>query len=110
MTITARQLPEKAADGVGLVSVSFAPVLDTDELLIGTPTVEEVTTSDLTIDNVAVSTDFLDINGEAVPVGKAVRFRVSGGTAGTRYTLKVTPDTNSAPAQTIPVLLMLRVT
>jgi len=75
--------------------------LDTGESLTGTPTVVEVTTTDLTITSKAVSTTALTINGTSVAAGAAVQFKVSGmKTTGSPYTLKVTVSTNATPAQT----------
>ncbi len=65
--------------------VSGAGRLRSGELFTGTPTVTELTTSDLTIDNVAVSTSELTIDGVAVPAGQAITFRASGHVAGTTY-------------------------
>lgn len=79
------------------VAVSFVDALDTGELLTGTPT---VTATGLTITNKAVSTGSLTINGDPAAAGQAVQFSVSGGTAGTEYTITITVNTDSTPAQT----------
>ena len=77
-------------------------VLDSGELLTDTPTVTEVTTSELTISNVVVSTAELTINGAAVAVGEAVQFKVIGQLAGTgSYKLLITAVTDSMPARTL---------
>lgn len=93
-------------------AVSFGDVVDSGELLTGTPTVAEETTSDLTIANKAVNTAALTINGKSVAIGQAVQFKVSGQLAtGTvrgdesiatgNYEIKITVSTDATPAQTL---------
>lgn len=106
---TAPQLPCKTAGETRNVAVSFQGKLDAGESLTGTPTVTEVTTSDLTITSPAVSTVALTINKKSVPAGEAVQFNVAGGTAGTEYTIKVSVGTDATPTQTLVVLLRLKV-
>ena len=93
-------------------AVSFAGELDSGEVLTGTPTVAEQTTSDLTIENKAVNTAALTINGKTVAIGNAVQFKVSAQLAagseredesvatGT-YKIKITVGTDATPAQTL---------
>ena len=100
------------------VAVSFAAKLDSGELLTGTPTVVEVTSSDLTITNEVVSTGELTILGETVAIGQAVTFTVSGALASGGlttplskaglYQIKVTPLTNASNAQTFVLSTYLR--
>jgi hypothetical protein len=106
----APQTQSKTASGVRNVAVSLAALLDVGELLTGTPTVAEVTTSALTITNAVVSTTELTINGVAVPIGEAVQFQVAGGVANTLYKIKITVLTDSTPAQTLVVSVRLNVT
>src|SRR5512146_2018090 len=90
------------------VSVDFTDVLDSGELLTGTPTVSEATTTDLTFANKAVNTAALTINGRAVAIGAAVQFKVSGQlAAGSPYTITVTATTTATPAQTLKCDLVL---
>lgn len=99
---TAPQKPTIAVGEIRNVAVSFADVLDSGELLTGTPTVVEVTTTDLTLSSKAVNTAALTINGESVAIGKAVQFRVSGQlVANSPYTIKITVSTDASPAQTL---------
>ncbi len=107
---TAPQIQCKTANEVRLVAVSFQGKLDSGELLTGTPTIVEVTTSALTLANKAVSTAALTIDGVSNATGEAVQFSVSGGTAGTQYTINVQVGTDSSPAQTLEVNLTLEVT
>lgn len=94
--ITASQQPPTATGDVRICSCSFAAQLDSDESLTGTPTVEEQTTSDLTITSETVSTATLTINGTSVAAGEAVQFTVSGmKTTSSPYTLKVTVSTDA---------------
>lgn len=102
MPTLAMQRPTKAAGAVRNAIIDYTDELDTGdtgELLVD-PTVAEVTTEDLTIESVAVNTGTKNCLGETVAVGKAVQFRVSGGTKGRVYTLRVTVDTDATPAQT----------
>lgn len=80
---------------------SFAMKLDDGELLTGTPTITEITTTDLTFANVAVSTADLEINGATVLTGQAVTFKVTGFAAGTTYRARIQCGTTSTPAQTL---------
>ena len=100
------------------VAVSFAAKLDSNELLTGTPTVVEVTSSDLTITNAVVSTAELTILSETVAIGQAVTFTVSGALASGGlttppskaglYQIKVTPLTNATNAQTFVLSTYMR--
>ncbi len=110
MGVKVLQIPQKDADGERWASVSFLYALDDVESLTGTPEATEVGTTDLTIANVANSTSSMEINGETVAAGKAVRFTISGGTAGTVYDLQVIGYSNSSPNQKIVADLKLEVT
>lgn len=82
-------------------AVSFIPLLESGELLTGTPTVVEVGTSHLTIASVAKNTATITIDGVSHAANQAVQFRISSGAvAGTTYILKVTCGTDASPAQT----------
>ena len=109
MNHLAPQKHYKTASEVINCSVSFADYLDSGELLTGTPTAAELTSSDLTIASVAVSTTALTINGVSVDIGEAVTFSVSGGTADTDYTIIVSCGTDATPAQTRYGRVRLRV-
>lgn len=98
---TAPQKPTVAPGEVRNFAVSFANVLDSGELLAGTPTVEEETTTDLTIASNVVSTAALTINGSSVAAGAAVQFKASGFVDGTSYRIKITVATDATPAQTL---------
>lgn len=100
MSGTSRERPVMIEGETRNGKVSFVDLLDSGESLTGTPTVAEVTTSDLTISNAAVSAAALTILGESVAAGKAVQFKVTGGSAGTTYLLRVTVSTDATPAQT----------
>lgn len=90
-----------------MVAVSFIGKLDSGELLTGTPTVTEVTTTDLTLDNKAVNTAALTIDGATVAVGQAIQFSVTGGTAGTTYQITCSCGTDATPAQTLVATVTL---
>lgn len=100
--ITAEQVCYAAVGSTRLVSVSFAGQLDSGESLTGTPTVAEVTTSDLSLTNKVVSTAALTINDLSVAAGAAVQFLVSGQlAANSPYTIQITVGTDATPAQTL---------
>ena len=82
-------------------AVDFEKRLDSGELLTGTPTVTELDTSDLTIDNVKVNTASITVNDNTVEAGGAVQFRVAGQVDLKTYTLRVQCGTDSSPAQTL---------
>ena len=93
-----------------MAAVSFQGKLDSGELLTGTPTVVEVTTSDLTLANKAVSTAALTIDGVSNAIGEAVQFSITGGTAGTTYTINIQVGTDATVAQTLETNVTLEVT
>jgi len=102
---TAPQIRQMTAGEKRVFAVSFVGMLDGTEVLDGTPTAVEVTTSDLTIANIAetanqatVSTGSLTIDGATVTTGQALQFTVSGGTAGTCYTIRLTASTDASPS------------
>lgn len=67
------------------------------EVLSGTPTVVEETTTDLTITNVAVNSAAIIYPSRTVAIGKAVEFTVVGQLAATReYSLLITSTTDAS--------------
>lgn len=114
--ITARQIRCKAASEVLWVAVDFSPKLQSGELLTGTPTVLEVTSTDLTLANKNISTTALTINENEVASAAAVVFTVAGGSAtgGPNsdgcYTIRCTATSdNATQAQTLIVDVLLEV-
>lgn len=99
--LVAPQLPYVAVGETSNGAVDFGGTLDSGELLTGTPTVAEQTSSDLTITNVAVNTAALTIDGSSAAIGEAVQFAFSGQLADTKYTLKITAASDATPPQTI---------
>ena len=91
------------------VAVSFIGRLDSGELLTGTPTVVEVTSTDLTISDVAVNTAQITVLGKTVATGQAVQFKVLGGAANTNYSIRITTVTDATPAQTFIIKIRIRV-
>ena len=99
---TALDRPTFMVGETQLCSVSFDDKLDSGESLSGTPTVAEVSTSDLTFANEAVSTSALTINHKSVAAGRAVQFKVTEfGTTNAPYTVRITCATDSTPARTV---------
>lgn len=103
------QTQQKTASEIRNIAVSFTGKLDSGEACTGTPTITEVTTSDLTISNKVVSTAILVINGVSTPIGEAVQCSVTGGTAGTTYEIQIAAGTDSTPAQTMYGTIKLKV-
>ncbi len=98
---TAPQRPSASVGSTRNVAVSLSGKLDASELLTGTPTIVEDTTSDLTISNKTVSTAALEINDITVPIGEAVQCNVLGFDVDNfPYTLNITVSTDATPAQT----------
>lgn len=108
--VTAIQIPPVAVGDVFNVAVSFAGQLDSGEVLTGTPTITEVTSTDLTISNKAVNSAAITVNGTSVAIGGAVQCKVLGQLLATReYTLKIVAVTDSTPAQTLNRYVKFRV-
>ena len=102
MPIELKQRPTISAGDTDVGTVEFLKYLDTGELLTGTPTVVEITSTDLTIANVAVNTVALtDVLGNSVKIGQAVQFSVSGQVANTTYRLRVTAATDATVPRTV---------
>ena len=101
MTIKAKELPRKSPNDTDAGAVSFALELRSGELLTGTPTAEEQTTSALTLSNVGLNSGTVDIAGQSTLANQAITFSVSGGISGTLYSIKVTCGTDSSPARSL---------
>ena len=102
MPKTLKQRHTLSVGATRLVRVDGTDDLDDGASFTGTPTVVEVTTSDLTLTNKAVnSATYTDIDGATVAIGKGLQFTASGGSAGTTYTIRVTCSTDSSPAETL---------
>lgn len=109
MPNTAPQRRTKTVGETRNVAVSFVDVLDVGELLTGTPTVVEVTSTDLTLTNNAVNGSSLVVNGEACLAGQVVTFTVAGGVAGTTYEIRITATSNASNPQTLQATVRLKV-
>lgn len=112
---TAQQVYTMTTGEVRTVAVHFLDKLGlpvtAGELLTGTPTVAEQTTSALTLDNKRVNTGTITVLSRTCIAGKAVQFRItaSGATAGTEYTIKITCGTDATPAQTLETFVRVQV-
>ena len=103
MPITLPQRPAISVGDTEVVSVNYTDHLDAGESLTGTPTVVEVTTTDLTLGSKVVSTStYVEADsGDTVAVGAAVQFTVAGGlVANSPYTIRITVGTDATPART----------
>ena len=100
MPITLSQVPVISAGDTEVLAVDFTDQLDSGELLTGTPTIVEVTTTALTLASKAVSTAALVIDGRTVAIGMAVQCKVSGQVASNTYRIRITVSTNATLART----------
>lgn len=88
--------PRISEGDVELFAIDYTAWLDGDEVLTGTPTVTEVTTTDLTLSSKQVNTAAITVQDEIVAIGKAVQFKVADQTASTAdYIIEVTVSTDS---------------
>ena len=101
MTIKAKELPRKSTNDTDAGAVSFALELRSGELLTGTPTAEEQTTSALTLSNIGLNSGTVDIANQTTLANQAITFSVAGGSSGTLYSIKVTCGTDSSPARSL---------
>lgn len=104
--LTAKEVRFKTPSEVINGAVGFTSKLRSAETLTGTPTVT-ATPSGLTFASVAVNTSAISEDGFTADIGKAVQFKVSGGSADTKYSLTIQCATNSTPAQTLEVYATL---
>ena len=92
------QIETKRAGETRNAAISFANQLDTSETMSGSPTLSSSPTG-LSFAAGAVTTAATTINGVSVGTGRAVTFRVSGGTDGVMYTITcVVPSTSLSQA------------
>ena len=101
MPITLDQVASLSVGDSEVAAIDYKDILDSGELLTGTPTVVEVTTTDLTLSNKVVNTVALTIDGRTCAIGKAVQFKVSGQLAAQGlYRVRVTVSTDATVART----------
>lgn len=97
MPNTAPQIGEILIGEVANIAIDCSGFLDTGETITGAVTVEEQTTSELTITSEQANSAELTINGAAVAVGLAVQCRVDAASAAAGdYTLIVTAVTSAS--------------
>jgi len=95
MPIKLDQRPVISVGDIDHPRVDYTNFLDSTELLTGTPTVVEITTTDLTITTKVINTAEVRILERDVAIGKAVLFKVSGQKANTEYTIRITVSTDA---------------
>ena len=103
MPITLQGLPKVSVGDTDVAAVDLTDYLDSGETFTGTPTVVEITTTDLTITNKTVNTAVLTLNGRTVAVGAAIQFKVSGMAANKTYKVQVTGTTTASRTLTFYV-------
>lgn len=89
------------AGSIRTPKVSFLRGLDSGELLTDATTAptSAVSPSGLTVSSLAINAGGEVINGTSHAAGQALIFSVSGGTAGTEYTITLTAYSDATPAQ-----------
>ena len=100
MVMLLSETPVISVGDVEVFAIDYTDILDGTETLTG-PTATEVSTTDLTIANVAVNVAAITVKGVTVAIGKAVQCKVSGQKLGTAYKLLVSVNTTSTPARTL---------
>ena len=103
MPITLQGLPKLSVGDTDIAAIDLTDYLDSGETFTGTPTVVEITTTDLTITNKQVNTAALTLNGRTVAIGAAIQFKISGQLAARSYTIQVTGSTTSGRTLTFYV-------
>ena len=103
------ELPAISAGAKRTVSIDLTDDLDTAELGSGTPTTDELGTTDLTLANQTINAAIVVIRGENVAIGKAAQFSVDAlnVVAGVTYSIKLTVATGSSPAERLVYDLQL---
>jgi hypothetical protein len=95
MPVKLDQRPVISVGDTDIASIDYTEYLDEDEFLSGTPTVSEVTSTDLTVSNKVVNTEEVRILGRDIAIGKAVQFKLSGQKVNTEYSIRVTVSTDN---------------
>lgn len=98
MTILLRPKVRLSVGDIENFAVDFTDLLDSTEVISG-PTVVELTTTDLTIANVAVNIAQIVIRHRTIEIGKGLQFSIQGQKLGVTYTLLIEVDTDSTPAR-----------
>ena len=100
-------LPPVSAGATRIVSLDLTDDLDSSETLTGTPTVSEISTTDLTLGNKQVNSGSITVLGRTVTAGKAIQFTTAGQVAGTVYSLSVSCATTTTPAETLTYTVIM---
>ena len=104
MSSIAREIRSMSIEEVRNISLDMSALLDSGELLTGTPTIQ--TDSSIDISNAQVNTGVVTINGASVAAGNAVQFTANASSAGI-YRIEILCDTDAG--QTIEGFLKLQV-
>lgn len=107
MSITAREVYSKAKSAARNVAVSFDDQLEVGESIV-TPTVTETTALSMSIDQEQVNSATTTVKVYSVGIGRAILFRVSGGTIG-EGKIRVSGVTDGTPPQTVVSLVKLNI-
>ena len=109
MADIAKEIESKDAAETRSGDVSFTGLLEASEVLTGTPTCSS-DPAGLTFSSVAYNSSSMVIAGETVTANRGLSFLVSGGTAGTLYTITCTAPTTDGGQVDVQRLCYLEVT
>lgn len=107
MRADAPQVPTVVVGETRNGRLSFANLLDSGELLTGTPTLTEIGTTHMTFSNVSVTTAAMEVNDVQESAGTVVTFKVVGFQGDRMYRVIATAPTNSTPAQELKKIFHL---
>jgi len=94
MPIKLDQRPVISVGETEQVKIDYTDYLDDTELLTGTPTIAEVTSTDLTLTGKSLNTASTRILERDVAAYKAVLFKVTGQKNNTEYKIRITVSTD----------------
>lgn len=103
MPITIQGVPNISQGDTDVGAVDLQDYLDSGETFTGTPTIVEITTTDLTLSNKTVNSSPMVIAGRNVAAGQAIQYRVTGQLAGKTYKIQITGTTTASRVLTFYV-------
>lgn len=106
--VATQEMPNKRTTETRNGAISLDALLEAVEVVSGTPTITS-SPSGLTFSNIQSNSDAIIVKGLTVATGRAIQFRVTGGTSGITYNCKAVVATNSTPAQSVEVTFRLLV-
>jgi hypothetical protein len=105
---TTQEIPSKRPNEVRNGAISLVDCLEDAETIASVSSVT-ATPAGLTFSNIQSNSAVIEVKGESVAIGKAIQFRVAGGTSGVSYSGVATASTTATPSQTVEVTFTLAV-